>query len=339
MEAICKLPPMETMPARLSKLLMFPPPMYMFPGMAEQPGWLPGKVSIKSCVVKVALVGHWAGSIFANAHGTKSESRNNFFIRYRDLTAVKFYPRLTNLIPSTGYILVGQQYFYATNPAKKANHPLVYEQASDSLVPAPAPALRRTSRHRAHQGIRGGLVLPACVGFQHAPLFYGHNWPTMHQLPDENWQARQNGNLIFPASGQAVALQFWLRNEAQNPVETMLEIDDLQLDRAKIWVEKAAGRVDSSQLSGDKMPFRNRDIAFANPNFKIRLAAGETARVVAYLDQSGLFLGPPLALAAGRFRSLRRPAGSLGRPSVGCFFHLPARFLAVRRLRHLGDGQ
>lgn len=133
------------------------------------------------------------------------------------------------------------------------------------------------------------------LDFQHAPL-YGHNWPTMRQLPPKNWQARQNGNLIFPASGQAVALQFWLRNDAQNPVETVLEIDDLQLDRAKIWVEKADGRVDSSQLSGDKMPFRNRDIAFANPNFKIRLAAGETARVMAYLDQSGLFLGPRLRL-------------------------------------------
>lgn len=54
--------------------------------------------------------------------------------------------------------------------------------------------------------------------------------------------------------------------------------------------------MDSSRLSGDLMPFNHRDLAFANPNFKILLHAGETVNVWIYMDQSGLFLRPRLRL-------------------------------------------
>lgn len=142
----------------------------------------------------------------------------------------------------------------------------------------------------------GNLLTDEAVFEYHPSLLYGHNLLNLAHLPEDGWQPRCNRELIFPSNGKAVALRFWVKNDTEKEQPLVLEIDDLQMDRAKIWVERHGGQIDSSQLSGDLMPFNNRDIAFANPNFNVVLPAGETARIWVYMDQSGLFLRPRLQL-------------------------------------------
>jgi signal transduction histidine kinase len=142
-----------------------------------------------------------------------------------------------------------------------------------------------------------GNLLSDRSGFGYQPVtLYNYNWIEMSHLPTESWQIRRNADLIFPANTKAVALRFCIKNTAEKAQELILEIDDAQLDRAKIWIQKPDKQVGSSRMSGDKMPFFSRDIAFANPNFKINVSEGEIVAVLVYLDQSGLFLRPRLRL-------------------------------------------
>ncbi|MBL7825798.1 MAG: hypothetical protein JNJ57_04150, partial [Saprospiraceae bacterium] len=140
-------------------------------------------------------------------------------------------------------------------------------------------------------------LLQASSRFQYQPIdLYAHHFPAANALPASGWTTRSNRDLSFPSNTKAVCLRFWVKNASTIQQSLVLEIDDLQLDRAKLWAVHANGVIDSSHLMGDKLPFHQRDLAFANPNFLFHMAAGETAQIIIYLDQSGLFLGPRLNL-------------------------------------------
>ncbi len=160
---------------------------------------------------------------------------------------------------------------------------------------SPVLLLAQADTIRVHP--KEGNLLSDESKFDYQPAaLYAHNWLTMNQLPAKSWQGRRNRELIFPANAKAVSLRFWIKNEAEKEQDLVLEVDDMQLDHAKIWVQKQDNQIDSTRLSGDLMPFHHRDLAFANPNFKVSLDAGETVAVWIYLDQSGLFLRPRLRL-------------------------------------------
>ncbi len=159
------------------------------------------------------------------------------------------------------------------------------------------PALLIAQADTVRIGHREGNLLTDDSNFDCQPTpLYEYNWVKMTRLPANAWQTRRNRELIFPASSKAVALRFWIKNETEKEQHLVFEMDDLQMDHAKIWVQKQDNQIDSSRLSGDLMPFHHRDLAFANPNFNIKLHAGETVTVWAYMDQSGLFLRPRLGL-------------------------------------------
>lgn len=143
---------------------------------------------------------------------------------------------------------------------------------------------------------KGNLLHESCRFYYQSIDLYAHHYPAIASLPTDGWTPRSNRDLSFPSNTKAVCLRFWVKNATGIPQSLVLEIDDLQLDRAKLWAIRTNGAIDSSRLMGDKLPFHQRDLAFANPNFLFQIAAGETVQLVAYLDQSGLFLGPRLNL-------------------------------------------